>query len=256
MRSSITSPKRKTIYRMFAAAFWLCIWQLAAMLVGQEILLASPLAAAVRFVELVSTAAFWHAALFSLVRIFGGFLLGLAAGVLFAALAMRFEAVRILISPIYSILRAIPVASFVIVALIWISSASLSVLISFLIVFPIIYAGMLSEIERTDPDMLEMARVFRLSAGKKLLYVYALPAMKGFEAACATAIGLAWKSGVAAELISIPTGSIGEKLYMAKVYLMTGDLFAWTAAIVLLSAACAGLFKFLLRALTAAVERM
>jgi len=256
MRSSITTRKHKNIYRLLAAAFWLGVWQLAAMLVGQEILLASPLAAAGRFLELTATAVFWRAAAFSLARIFGGFLLGLAAGVLFAALAARFEAVRILLSPIYSVLRAIPVASFVIVALIWVPSASLSVLISFLIVFPILYASTLSEIERTDPDMLEMARVFRLSRGKKLLYVYALPAAKGFEAACATAIGLAWKSGVAAELISIPSGSIGEKLYMAKVYLMTGDLFAWTAAIVLLSAACAGLFKFLLRTLAAAAERM
>ena len=92
--------------------------------------------------------------------------------------------------------------------------------------------------------------------GKRLLYVYALPAIKGFESACCTAMGLAWKSGVAAELISIPTGSIGEKLYMAKVYLMTGDLFAWTAAIVLLSAACVRLFSALLRALAAAAERM
>lgn len=256
MRSSITTRKHKNIYRLPAAAFWLVVWQLAAVLVGQEILLASPLAVAGRFFELVATASFWRAAAFSLARIFGGFLLGLAVGILLAALSARFFAVRTLISPIYSVLRAIPVASFVIVALIWIPSSALSVLISFLIVFPIIYASTLSEIERADPDMLEMARVFRLSPGKRLLYIYALPSMTGFEAACATAIGLAWKSGVAAELISIPTGSIGEKLYMAKVYLMTGDLFAWTVAIVLLSSACAYLFRRLLRALTAAVERM
>lgn len=254
MRSSITTRKHKNIYRLLAAAFWLLIWQLTAMLVGQEILLASPLAAAKRFFELVATADFWRAAAFSLVRIFSGFLLGMVAGVLLAALAARFEAMRMLISPLYSVLKAIPVASFVIVALIWIPSRSLSVLISFLIVFPILYAGTLSEIERTDPQMLEMAQIFRLSRRKKIVYIYALPAMKGFSSACSTAIGLAWKSGVAAELISIPTGSIGEKLYTAKVYLMTGDLFAWTAAIVLLSAGCARLFSFLLHSLARRAE--
>ena len=69
-------------------------------------------------------------------------------------------------------------------------------------------------------------------------------------------MGLAWKSGVAAELISIPSGSIGEKLYSAKVYLMTGDLFAWTAAIVLLSALCARLFSWILHLIAQRLERM
>ena len=41
----------------------------------------------------------------------------------------------------------------------------------------------------------------------------------------------------AAEVIALSSGSIGEKLYNAKIYFQTADLFAWTAAIVLISAA-------------------
>ena len=217
------------------------------MAVGRDFLLASPLTVVARFFELAITAAFWRAALYSLCRILAGFLLGAAAGALAAGLAARFRRFRELIAPLWAVLRAIPVASFVIVALIWIPSRNLSVLISFLIVFPVIYAETSAEIARVDPQLREMAGVFRMSAGRRLMYLYALPALRHMAPACASAMGLAWKSGVAAELISIPAGSIGERLYQAKVYLMTGDLFAWTILIILLSAGCSRLFAALMR---------
>lgn len=249
-------PKNKPVIRLWAVAFWVLLWQAAAMAVGRDFLLASPLAAASRFLALAVSPAFWHAALYSLLRIFGGFLLGLCAGVICAALAARFKRVRELIAPLWTVLRAIPVASFVIVALIWIPSRNLSVLISFLIVFPLIYAGTISEIERADPKILEMAHLLRMPLRRRLAYIYVLPALSGMQGTCASAMGLAWKSGIAAELISIPSGSIGEKLYTAKVYLMTGDLFAWTLLIVLLSAACTRLFTLGLRLAAVRLERM
>ena len=246
---SSTTLARKPRLRLWAVLAWLLIWQTAAMLVGQDFLLASPCETLLRFFHLAATAAFWKSALYSLLRIFGGFLLGLLAGVSLAALSARFRRVQQFIAPLHAVLRSIPVASFVIVALIWVPSRNLSVLICFLICFPVIYSGALDEIRRADPQLVEMARLLRMPPLRQLLYIYALPALKGFESVCATAIGLAWKSGTAAELISIPAGSIGEKLYEAKVYLMTGDLFAWTILIVGLSAACARLFTALLRLL-------
>lgn len=248
--------KNKSGIRPWAVLFWLAIWQLAAMLVGRDFLLASPLTVILRFFELCASPSFWQAALHSLLRIVSGFLLGTLAGAACAALSARYRRMRELIAPLWTVLRAIPVASFVIVALIWVPSRNLSVLIAFLIVFPVVYAGTAAEIGRADPRMLEMARVFRMSGWKKLVYIYALPALSGMQGVCAAAMGLAWKSGVAAELISIPAGSIGEKLYSAKVYLMTGDLFAWTILIVLLSAACTRLFACALRLLAAHLERM
>lgn len=253
MRSSIIVAHKGRI-RAWAVLAWLLIWQAAAMLVGQDFLLASPLDTLFCFFRLAASAAFWKAASFSLMRIFGGFLLGLLAGVVLAGLSARFRRVREFLAPLHGVLRAIPVASFVIVALIWIPSKNLSVLICFLISFPVIYAGALDEIRRADRKMLEMAHVLRMPPLRQLAYIYLLPGLKGFEAVCATAIGLAWKSGTAAELISIPAGSIGERLYEAKVYLMTGELFAWTLLVILLSAACAHLFVLLLRCIARRLE--
>ena len=248
------APSKRPSIRVWAVALWLIVWQAAAMLVGRDFLLASPVTVAQRFFALAVTAGFWKSAAFSLVRILMGYLLGVIFGVVCASLAARYRRVRELIAPLWIVLRAIPVASFVIVALIWMPSKNLSALIVFLIIFPLIYSAALTEIERADPKMIEMARVFRMSPWKKIVYVYALPAIPAFSGVCASAMGLAWKSGAAAELIAIPTGSIGEKLYSAKVYLMTGDLFAWTLLILLLSALCARLVTLLLSLLRRRIE--
>jgi NitT/TauT family transport system permease protein len=133
------------------------------------------------------------------------------------------------------VIKSVPVASFIILCLIWLSSKSLSIFIGFLMVLPIVYTNMLHGIKSTDTKLLEMATLFRVGWGKKLKYIY-LPHLKPYIlSACSVSIGLAWKAGIAAEVIGIPDGSIGERLYEAKVYLSTADLFAWTAVIVVIS---------------------
>ena len=235
--------------RALAAAFWLLLWQLASMSVGQPILLASPLATLARLAELAVTGAFWRSALFTMAHILGGFELASAAGILLAALAGRFSAAADLLAPLLSAMRSVPVASFVIAALIWVPSRRLSVLICFVIVLPVVYAGALDGLRQIDPKLTEMARVFRMPRLNRLRCIELPAALPSLRSALSVAIGLAWKSGVAAEVIGIPGGSIGEKLYKAKVYLATPDLFAWTLAIVLLSAGCARLLRLGLAAL-------
>ena len=170
-------------------------------------------------------------------------------------LAGRFPVVSELLSPLLAAMRSVPVASFVIAALIWIPSKRLSVLIAFVIVLPVLYAGTLDGIRQIDPKLREMARVFRMSRWNRLRTVDLPAALPSVASALSVSIGLAWKSGVAAEVIGIPGGSVGEKLYKAKVYLATPDLFAWTLAIVLVSAGCAKLLKLGLRWLSRTLER-
>ena len=252
--NSIMQNKRGKRIQFAAAAFWLAVWQAAALLVGRDFLLASPVQVLLRLAALCVFADFWLALLHSAARILLGFLIGLLCGAGAAACSARWRAFRVLIAPLYAVLRAIPVASYVILALLWLPARSLSTCIAALVVFPLCYADALAEIERADPEMLEMARLFQLPARRRILYCYVLPALPAFAKSCATALGLAWKSGVAAELICIPAGTIGERLYRAKVYLMTGDLLAWTAAIILLSAASARIFARLLRTAAARLE--
>ena len=176
-----------------AVFFWITIWQFASMYLGQEILLASPVSVVRKLFELSFTGNFWQSVGFSFVRIVTGFLLAMFLGIFLAVLAYWSKTVEILIASVIAVVKSTPVASFIILCLIWIPSRNLSVFISFLMVLPY------------------------------------------FLSACRLSLGMCWKAGVAAEVIGVPSGSIGEKLYNAKIYLNTPDLFAWTIVIIVIS---------------------
>ena len=176
-----------------AVFFWITICQFASMYLGQEILLASPVSVVRKLFELSFTGNFWQSVGFSFVRIVTGFLLAMFLGIFLAVLAYWSKTVEILIAPVIAVVKSTPVASFIILCLIWIPSRNLSVFISFLMVLPY------------------------------------------FLSACRLSLGMCCKAGVAAEVIGVPSGSIGEKLYNAKIYLNTPDLFAWTIVIIVIS---------------------
>ena len=199
------------------------------------LLLASPLASLRRLGELAVTAAFWQAVGWSASRILGGFLFSCLAAATLAALAARYSRLRELLAPPVAAVKATPVVSFIILALVWLSSGQLPLFIAFLMVFPTVYLNLLEGIRQTDGKLLEMARVFRVSPLRQLTGIYLPQVLPYFRSAASLGLGLCWKAGIAAEVIGLPQGSMGERLYAAKVYFQTPDLFAWTAAIVALS---------------------
>ncbi len=226
------------------------------MIIDQNILLASPLSVLRRLISLVQEVDFLRSVAFSFMRIVSGFFCGLICGIVFAVLAGRFRFVDVLVQPFVTVMKTIPVASFIVVSLIWFGSEKLGIFISFVMVFPIIYTNVLGGIRNTDVELLEMARVYRIPHAKKLLYIYLPGTAPSLISGCSVALGLAWKSGIAAELIGIPDGSIGEKLYQAKLYLDTDDLFAWTVVIVALSIAFEKLFIALVRLMLKGATRL
>ena len=235
--------RKKTLV---SVVFWLAVWQAAAMLIGQEVFLVSPVQALLTLVQLLPQADFWQRIGFSAGRILLGFVLGAVSSVLLAVAAERSEWVEALLSPVMQLVKATPVASFIILALVWVSGSSLSVLISFLMVLPVLYGAVRTGIEGVDQKLLEMAKVFRIPLGRRLRAIWLPEVLPAFRQGCSVALGICWKSGVAAEVIGLPDGSIGDALYRAKITLSTGELFAWTFVIILLSAAFEKLFLALL----------
>lgn len=232
---SITDSKKKKKMRLWAVIFWLLIWEAASIAIGQEILLVSPVDVLIRLGELVVTAEFWQSVGFSIAKIAGGFLLAVAAGTVCAALAGRYKRFGELLEPFVQTVKAIPVASFVILVLIWISSSDLSIVISFLMVFPIIYTNMYEGIANMDKQLLEMADVFGMKGKDRFKYIYISQVLPFFRSACSVTLGMCWKAGVAAEVIGLPDRTIGENLYEAKIFLDTASLFAWTVVIICIS---------------------
>lgn len=208
---------------------------MTATILDQPILLVSPVDVVARLGHLVVTVDFWTSVGRSFARITLGFLAGVITGLLTASAAAAARIAEELLAPLMSAIRSTPVVSFVILVLIWFGSARLTSIVSFLMVVPIIYANVLEGIRRRDVTMLEMAQVFAVPWPRRFRAVDVPEVLPYLVAGCRSSVGLAWKSGVAAEVIGLPAGTIGERLYQAKIFLSTADLFAWTLVIVLLA---------------------
>lgn len=227
--------KQKLIGRLLIAAIYLLIWQAASIAVGSPLLLPSPAATLTRFCELLVQAESWRAVGLSMARIMGGYACGVICGALLGAFTARFRLADALLSPLRGVVKATPVTSFILLALLWLTSGMVPLFIAFLMVLPIVWANTLEALLHIDGQLVEMARMFRFGRMKTLTKVYAPGVLPQLLAACTTALGFAWKSGVAAEIIALPKRSIGYRLYEAKLSIETVDLFAWTLLVVLLS---------------------
>ncbi len=253
MKGSTSSDNK--LIRAAAVCFWLVAWQAAAVLLSQDLLLVSPIEVVRTLFDMAGDAAFWRIAMSTMLRISQGFVLALVFGAVFGAAAAKSQTVRALMRPITTVMRATPVASFIILALLWVGSRGLSTFTAFIMGLPIIYAGTLQGISAIDPKLVEMTRVFGVSPMGRMLYIYLPAVLPSVASSAGVALGMCWKAGVAAEVIGLPTGTIGERLYQAKIYLSTGEVFAWTVVIILLSALLERGIAVLLRLAVARVER-
>lgn len=233
--------------KYFIWLFWIAVWQAANLMIHNNIIFVGPIDMAAALAQLAGDGAFWATIFNSFVRICAGFLGAFVLSILLGSLAYVFPLVKELLEPLMLLIRSVPVASFVILALIWIGSRNLAVFTSFLVVVPIVYISTLSGLEHTDKKLLEMAHVFHMPLLKRIHYIYIPALLPYLISGCKTALGMSLKSGVAAEVIGIPNGSIGEQLYYSKLYLDTAGLFAWTFVIIVVSALFERIFLWLLK---------
>lgn len=234
MRTSISS-KNKTVFKILIIVIWLAVWEAASRIVNNGILLAGPVKVFKCLMIKIFESAFWLSILKSFSNIAYGFLLGVIFGTVLAVLSYKSRIIKEFLSPFMAFIKATPVASFIVLFLIWWSSARLSVAISACVVLPQIYVGMLQGLENIDGRMLKMADCFGFGSIDRIHYIYRPGIRPYMEGAVKVAAAMAWKSGIAAEVIGTPDGSIGEKLYMSKIFLETESVLAWTVVIIVLS---------------------
>ena len=227
-------PRR--LYLPLSILFWTGVWWLIATILNKPLLLPTPIAVIKTIGILALTGDFWLAILISLIRILLGIALALLFGVLLAMLTVKSPFCHHLFAPLLTLCKATPVASVIFLVLLWVGRDRVPLFIAFIMALPIVWSNVREGLLQTDKKLLEMAKIFKLSGRQQLISIRSPSLFPYFLAACRSAIALAWKAGIAAEVLCLPKRSIGLGIYDGKMYLETDALFAWTLVVILISA--------------------
>ena len=237
----------RLLKNLLATLFWVAAWHILAVSMDNFLLLPTPLQVLRRLGALMGTAAFWQTAAVSIGRILVGTVSAAVLGVFLAVFTTASPVADALTAPVMTAVQAAPVASFAILVLIWLERDWVPVLICGMMVLPVVWSNVCAGIRATDPQLLELAKVYRLPRLRVLVRIYIPSVLPYFRAACSSALGLGWKAGIAAEVLTVPGRSIGRMISESKLYLLTEDLFAWTLAVVVLSLLLQKLMLYLLK---------
>lgn len=229
------------------AAFWLAVWMLVAALVAQPLILPGPGAVVAALLRLVCAVGTWAILVGSGARILGGLALAAVCGGVLAGASVRSRTFARLVAPALSFVKATPVACVVVLLLIWLGSARVSIAAVFLVALPGVYFSLVEGLAQVDKPLEQMFRLHGVR-GWRLFCAHTWREVLPFVLSCARAvIGMSWKAGVAAELIGMAVGTVGERIYQAKLLIETADLLAWTMLVVAASWACERVLVWLLR---------
>lgn len=239
--------QRPNVNSLPAIAFWTAVWYLAALALDNPLLLPTPAQVLRCLGKMMVTSVFWQTAAVSMLRILLGVVCAVALGTVLAVLTSNSKLLYTLIAPAMTAMQATPVASFTILVLIWVSRDYVPVLICGMMGLPIVWNSVSGAIRATDPQLLEMAKVYRLSKLHTLKRIWIPSVMPIFRMACSSALGLGWKAGIAAEVLTVPKRSIGRMISESKLYLLTEELFAWTLVVIVFSLLLQKLMQRLLR---------
>ena len=228
--------KKALKYSIITVA-WLVLWQLLAMAVGKELLFPTPVAVATRIFELMQTAEFYKIIAHSFFRILAGLIAGVLLGAAGGILTAHSHTAKDFFAPPLAVIKSTPVASFIILLVLWVSRDLTPLIIALMMVTPIVWTGVETGILNTDKALLEMARAYKISPAAKLRHLYIPAIAPYFLASLKSSLGMAWKAGIATEVLLQPLISIGKMISDSKISLETTDLFAWTTVVVILSVA-------------------
>lgn len=246
MISTMQAKFKKALFTAGSIAFWILLWHIGATLANKELLFKIPLPLDTlrEFFTCVKTLEFWDSVGTSLWHIVTGFVFAVILGLFCGLLSGSSTFFATLTAPLTRLIRAVPVAAFIILAWLWIPSEIIPAFIAFLMVFPIVWSHVETGLLSVDKRLVEMARVMGMDK-KGIIKNITIPSvMPQFRVSCITGLGYAWKSGVAAEVLCNPTGSIGAMLSQAKSNLDYSRVFAIVLMVVLLSFILENIIKF------------
>lgn len=234
---------KRIVKQFLIITFWIIIWFLFSLIIDNELLFPSPILVIIRLFELVLTANFWIITLTSLFRVMLGIIVAILIGAILGGISAKFTLFHNLISPLMTIIKATPVASFIILIVLFIGKDIVPSFISSLMVIPIVWENVYTGFKGINMELVEVSKIYSFSFRKQCKTIYFPSVLPYFISAVMSSIGLGWKAGIAAEILYPPILSIGKSISNANQYLETTDLFVWTLVVILLSL----LFEFLVK---------
>ncbi len=218
--------------KILPTLFWILVWQMLSLLVKSSILLPSPLSVLTNLINLVKEGATYITLSNSLAKVLQGFFIGALTGIMLSIVSKKYTYIYDLFKPLIDVIKITPIASFIILALAFIPSKNLSILIAFLMVMPIFYTNLFEAFKTVDIKMLEMAKIYKFSSIKKALYIYLPHIMPVLKSSIILGFSLGLKSAVATEVIAFANNSVGNMLLESKVTLDMSNLIAWTIMLI------------------------
>ena len=241
-----TSIIKKILLTISITVIWISVWQCIYFFVDNPLFVESPYNVFIRFLELVKHFAFWKTVFLSVSNILIGFVLGVLFGTIMAFISIN-DFLDKLFAPLKIIIRATPVASFIMLTWIWLKRSDIPIFISFLMVTPIVWGNVSTGIKNIKKEHMELAYIYKFSRIKKLKSIYLPSVMPYFATSVCTSSGLVWKAGIAAEVLCQPQGTIGANLFEAKGFLETLDVFVWTGVVITISIILERIIKIVLK---------
>lgn len=219
---------KNVIFAAAAFAVSIAAWAVAAAAAGSDLILPAPKEALGELLRCLRAAWFWRAAWYTTLRSILGFALSFAAGTTLAALSCRFTAVRRFVSPLMSVLAAVPTMSVILLLIVWFGADATPVFVALLVIMPVLYTGLTTAVDQIDISLVENARIYSVSGAYKLRKVYAPLVAPAYLDTCARAVSINFKLVVAAEVLSATRDSLGRLMQQAQTYFDTARLLAVT----------------------------
>lgn len=150
-----------------------------------------------------------------------GFGIALIFGSILGLLAGFFATASMMSRPIVTILVGMPPIAWIVLAMIWFGMGDQTVIFTVVVAsFPIIFVGALQGTRTLDGDLKQMAESFHFPWHMKFFDVYFPHIFSYIFPAWVSALGMAWKIVVMAELLATSNG-IGASLAIARSQLDT-----------------------------------
>lgn len=241
--------KKRLIYNILApiagCVVFIAVWFAVAAAIGKSIILPSPADTLISFFDLLGQGGFYLAVLRTLGRTLLSFIIAFILACLLAFCSIKSEFFKKAFAPLAVIVRVLPTISVILLVLIWFKSAVAPYVITFIVIFPMLYTTVLDAAENVDPNLIEMCEAYKVSKRRQLLYLYIPDMLPSVLTGISITLSFSVKLTIAAEVLASTQRSMGRYMSQASAYIETSTLLAWTLAAIILGFLLEGLVLLL-----------